>query len=156
MLFIFLQMSLKSQTLNFLDKADFNNGKKAILYTYASWCGENKNDYNTIKDSLLKYRHKYDLQLLIDTVTDKHINHNSIIELLKPEKVTILNAYFPKRLSKRAENDQYTKYVNTFYNSKFFLLGPSTLLMIDSNKTQVLQLENRLQKLSDFLNSTSN
>lgn len=144
----------KSQKLNFLDSTYFTQSKVVIFYTIVSWCSENIDDYNTIKDTLIKYRDYYNLILFIDTVKTKSYDYRQIISNLKPNNTIILNKYFPKRLSNNFENKKFTNYVNGVLNLNLYRLGPSTLIMVNDSVITPLLLIDRTKELSKILNIT--
>lgn len=147
-------MGLKAQTSNLFDTSYFNKAKPIVFYTISSWCSENISDLYSIKDTLVEYRNKFDLILLIDTVSNKFHNYDykKVISILNPSKTLLINQYFPKRLQILSENKKFTREFNNFFSSNFYRLGPSSMFYIKNFSVQVVPILNRSHALSVLLN----
>lgn len=142
----------EAQKLNFLENPDFASKRPVVFYTIASWCSENIEDFNIIRDTLMKYRDNYNLILLLDTVKTKSWDYTQIISSIKPNKIKILNSYFPKRLLTKTENKRFTSYVNDFFNLNLYRMGPGTLLIVKASAATPLLFDEREKMLSRELN----
>jgi len=149
---IFITLSSKGQAFNFLDSNFFNQAKPVLFYTMSSWCSENIADFNLIKDTMIRYRKKYELVMLLDTVENREYQYefNEILNKINPDKIVIMNFYFPKRLKVLSENRTYTNYFNNFFTTKFYRLGPSSMFYIKNYNVQFVSLTNRKEELSTF------
>jgi hypothetical protein len=90
--------------------------------------------------------------MLLDTVENREYQYefNEILNKINPDKIVIMNFYFPKRLKVLSENRTYTNYFNNFFTTKFYRLGPSSMFYIKNYNVQFVSLTNRKQELSTF------
>jgi hypothetical protein len=138
---------------NNFDLNEINFENKIVFYVLASWCKENINDYNLVKDSLIKYRNKVNLVLIADTISSYNYTFLEIKNTLKPDYIFLLNKFFPKRLSTPKEMKDLTSKFSSKLKYKFGLIGPSSLFVIENNVTKRIFLEERLLLLSNALNN---
>ena len=138
---------------NNFDLNEINLEKKTVFYVLASWCKENVNDYNLVKDSLAKYRHKVNLILIADTISSNNYTFLEIVNTLNPNNIFLLNECFPKRLSTPKEMKDLTSKFSSKFKSKFGLIGPSSLFVIENKVAKPIFLEDRLILLSNELNN---
>jgi hypothetical protein len=135
-LLIVLSVNGQTQSINFFDKVVIDEKRPTIIYTIASWCRQNKSDYEQIKDTLIIFREKYDLILLIDTIKTNLFDYQEVVRELNPDKIIVLTDVFPQRLQKLQENKKYTKMVNDYFQLNLFRLGPASMILI-RNKTAI-------------------
>jgi hypothetical protein len=135
-LLIVLSVNGQTQSINFFDKVIIDEKRPTIIYTIASWCRQNKSDYEQIKDTLIIFREKYDLILLIDTIKTNLFDYQEVVRELSPDKIIVLTDVFPQRLQKLQENKKYTKMVNDYFQLNLFRLGPASMILI-RNKTAI-------------------
>lgn len=135
-LLIVLSVNGQTQSINFFDKVIIDEKRPTIIYTIASWCRQNKSDYEQIKDTLIIFREKYDLILLIDTIKTNLFDYQEVVRELSPDKIIVLTDVFPQRLQKLQENKKYTKMVNDYFQLNLFRLGPAYMILI-RNKTAI-------------------
>ena len=135
-LLIVLSVNGQTQSINFFDKVIIDEKRPTIIYTIASWCRQNKSDYEQIKDTLIIFREKYDLILLIDTIKTNLFDYQEIVRELNPDKIIVLTDVFPQRLQKLQENKKFTKMVNDYFQLNLFRLGPASMILI-RNKTAI-------------------
>jgi|688.fasta_scaffold256757_3 hypothetical protein len=129
-LLIVLSVNGQTQSINFFDKVVIDEKRPTIIYTIASWCRQNKSDYEQIKDTLIIFREKYDLILLIDTIKTNLFDYQEVVRELNPDKIIVLTDVFPQRLQKLQENKKYTKMVNDYFQLNLFRLGPASMILI--------------------------
>jgi hypothetical protein len=129
-LLIVLSVNGQTQSINFFDKVVIDEKRPTIIYTIASWCRQNKSDYEQIKDTLIIFREKYDLILLIDTIKTNLFDYQEVVRELNPDKIIVLTDIFPQRLQKLQENKKYTKMVNDYFQLNLFRLGPASMILI--------------------------
>jgi hypothetical protein len=129
-LLIVLSVNGQTQSINFFDKVIIDEKRPTIIYTIASWCRQNKSDYEQIKDTLIIFREKYDLILLIDTIKTNLFDYQEVVRELNPDKIIVLTDVFPQRLQKLQENKKYTKMVNDYFQLNLFRLGPASMILI--------------------------
>ena len=129
-LLIVLSVNGQTQSINFFDKVVIDEKRPTIIYTIASWCSQNKSDYEQIKDPLIIFREKYDLILLIDTIKTNLFDYQEVVRELNPDKIIVLTDVFPQRLQKLQENKKYTKMVNDYFQLNLFRLGPASMILI--------------------------
>lgn len=141
----------KAQELSFLDSVLNGSEKTVVIYTIASWCTENLEDFSGIKHSLMTYRSRIHLTLLLDSVCNQKYDFNLITNQLAPDKIIFLNPFFPKRLHTISENKAYTKYVNRVFGTNFYRLGPATLLLMKDNVVSAIPIIDRNLILSKRL-----
>jgi hypothetical protein len=135
-LLIVLSVNGQTQSINFFDKVVIDEKRPTIIYTIASWCRQNKSDYEQIKDTLIIFREKYDLILLIDTIKTNLFDYQEVVRELNPDKIIVLTDVFPQRLQKLQENKKFTKMVNDYFQLNLFRLGPASMILI-RNKTAI-------------------
>jgi hypothetical protein len=135
-LLIVLSVNGQTQSINFFDKVIIDEKRPTIIYTIASWCRQNKSDYEQIKDTLIIFREKYDLILLIDTIKTNLFDYQEVVRELNPDKIIVLTDVFPQRLQKLQENKKFTKMVNDYFQLNLFRLGPASMILI-RNKTAI-------------------
>jgi hypothetical protein len=129
-LLIVLSVNGQTQSINFFDKVVIDEKRPTIIYTIASWCRQNKSDYEQIKDTLIIFREKYDLILLIDTIKTNLFDYQEVVRELNPDKIIVLTDVFPQRLQKLQENKKYTKMVNDYFQLNLFRLGPASMILL--------------------------
>jgi hypothetical protein len=135
-LLIVLSVNGQTQSINFFDKVIIDEKRPTIIYTIASWCRQNKSDYEQIKDTLIIFREKYDLILLIDTIKTNLFDYQEVVRELSPDKIIVLTDVFPQRLQQLQENKKFTKMVNDYFQLNLFRLGPASMILI-RNKTAI-------------------
>jgi len=109
----------------------WNNQKPTLIYVFASSCGETIKSYETIADTLQKYRDRFNLVMLIDTSSThfKTIGNKQV--LYQADTIIDLADYYPHRLKKRSEMKKLTLQFNSKFGSDVFRLGPASMLLID-------------------------
>lgn len=146
------QISL-SQSFKILDELFTTSEKPLMIYSIAAWCAGNIEDLNSIKDTLIKYRNRYTLILLLDSSNNKNYASQKVVELLKPDKHLVLNYFFPDKLKTKAERNAYTAYLNNLFGENFKQVGVGALIVSKNRKTVVLPLLERSRLISEWLMS---
>lgn len=146
------QISL-SQSFKILDELFTTSEKPLMIYSIAAWCAGNIEDLNSIKDTLIKYRNRYTLVLLLDSSNNKKYSSQRIIDLLKPDKHFVLNHFFSNKLKTKAERNTYTAYLNNLFSENFKQVGAGALIVSKNRKTIVLPLLERSRLISEWLGS---
>lgn len=140
-----------AQKLNIFEDVDTARTKPLVIYSIAAWCGGSIEDFNMIKDTLIKYRDRFTLVLLLDSLNNNRYSFQKTINLFKPDKYYILNHYFPKRLKTKFERNIYTAYLNQFFGINYKFLGAGAFIISKNKSTSVLPLFQRPKLISEWL-----
>jgi hypothetical protein len=133
----------------------WDNQKPVLIYVFASWCGETIESYETIADTLEKYRDKFNLVMLIDTLSSHFKSIGKKEMLYQSDKIIDLADYYPHRLQKTSELKQLTLNFNSKFGSDLYRIGPASMLLIDKQNRfeKAFSPFNTAQELGNYFKS---
>lgn len=149
----------KRQSSPFEDFNDWNlRDRPSIIYVFASWCSATEESFTKSKDTLLKYRNYFNLIVLYDTSDFSFKTLAGKELLLTADKRIPLTDFYPSKLVKVVDNKKLTEDFNKVFGTKFFRLGPSSMILIDANGMLISAIPpfEREKELSKYLRTLIN
>ena len=130
--------------------------KATIVYPYATWCGGNKTDIESLHEVLSKYRSKYNFIVLYDSTRTKKMPVQ--ITDLKPDTFIPVNSFYPKIWQSRKEMKTFAGHFYNKYHEQTGYMGPASIFILKCDRTLLKSyvLENRVVDLEKDLQELVN